>query len=80
MKERTCNHCGESVYLAERGEQLDGYETPVEHLERTGHAYNEPTPYKCLDCGNVWGYTGKAEHPTCSFCRGKRTEPIEQAQ
>ena len=77
MKERSCNHCEDSVYLAERGEQLDGYETPVEHLERTGHAYNEPVPYKCHDCGNVWGYSGNADRPTCSFCRGKRTEPVE---
>lgn len=43
MKERTCRHCDDSVYLAERGERLEGYETPLEHLERTGHAWNEST-------------------------------------
>lgn len=78
MKERTCNYCGESVYLAERGEQLDGYETPVEHLERTGHAYNEPEIRKCLNCGNVWGFSGQNDRPTCPFCRGKRTETAEE--
>ena len=77
MKERTCRHCGESVTLAERGEQLDGYETPLEHMERTGHVWNAPTLYKCNDCGNVWHYSGSADRPTCSNCRGKRTEPVE---
>jgi len=41
MIERSCNHCADSVYLAEGGESLEGYETPLDHLERTGHAYNE---------------------------------------
>lgn len=77
MKERTCRHCGDEVVLAERGETVTGGETPVEHMERTGHAWNEPRLFQCNDCGNVWGYTGSAETPTCSNCRGKRTEPVE---
>lgn len=28
---------------------------------------------ECQDCGNVWPYTGDADRPTCSDCRGKRT-------
>ena len=76
MKERTCNHCGESVYLASPGEQLEGYETPMEHFERKGHAFNSPQMFQCNDCENVWPYTGNADVPTCSNCRGKRTEPL----
>lgn len=33
--------------------------------------------YECNDCGNVWPYTGDADRPTCSNCRGKRTSPVE---
>ena len=33
--------------------------------------------YECDDCGYVWAYTGNAEHPTCSKCKGKRTNPVE---
>ncbi len=79
MIERSCNHCDDSVYLAEGGESLEGYETPLDHLERTGHAYNEPVIRKCLDCGNVWGYSGDSDRPTCSNpnCRGKRTELVD---
>lgn len=32
--------------------------------------------YQCKDCGNVWPYTGDADRPTCSDCRGKRTAPV----
>jgi len=42
MIERNCNHCGDSVYLAERGERLEGYETPLEHMDRTGHSPRSP--------------------------------------
>jgi len=76
MKEITCNHCGESVYLRERGERLEGYETPLQHMERTGHSPQSPVPHQCNDCGNVWPYTGSADAPTCPHCRGKRTEPV----
>jgi hypothetical protein len=31
--------------------------------------------YECDDCGNVWAYTGDADRPSCSNCRGKRTHP-----
>lgn len=33
--------------------------------------------YECEDCENVWPYTGDADRPTCSNCRGKRTAPVE---
>jgi hypothetical protein len=75
MKELTCNTCGESVYLADTGERLEGYETPLEHLDRTGHAARAPVMMACEDCGNVWAYTGDADRPSCSNCRGKRTHP-----
>ena len=79
MIKRSCNHCDDEVYLAESGESLEGYETPLDHLGRTGHAYNEPVLRKCLDCGNVWGYSGDSDRPTCSNpnCRGKRTELVD---
>lgn len=76
MRQHTCNHCGDSVYLAERGERLEGYETPIEHFENEGHAFNSPVMMECNDCGNTWPYTGSADRPTCSNCRGKRTEPL----
>ena len=34
--------------------------------------------YKCDDCGNTWPYTGDADRPTCSNCRGKRTHPVAE--
>jgi hypothetical protein len=42
MQEITCNHCGESVYLSDRGERLEGYETPRDHMDRTGHSPKSP--------------------------------------
>lgn len=77
MKELTCNHCGDAVYLAERGEMLEGYETPLEHLDRTGHAARSPVTMVCNDCGNVWPYTGSADRPTCPNCAGKSVEPAD---
>lgn len=73
MKELTCDHCDESVYLAEEGETLEGKETPLEHMERTNHAPKSPELRKCKDCENVWSYTGDADRPTCPHCEGKRT-------
>jgi len=32
--------------------------------------------YECDDCGNVWPYTGDADRPTCSNCRGKRVHLV----
>ena len=77
MKEVTCNHCGDSVYLADRGERLEGYETPFEHFERTGHAWNEPKIRVCDDCDHLWPYKGSADKPTCPRCKGKRTRKAE---
>jgi len=78
MKEIQCNHCDESVYLLEGAEIKlgDGRESPLEHMERTGHAPQSPVVRKCEDCENVWPYTGSADRPTCPNCRGKRTAPV----
>ncbi|MEZ3117924.1 hypothetical protein RYH80_18565 [Halobaculum sp. MBLA0147] len=32
--------------------------------------------FECAECGNIWGYSGDAESPTCSDCRSKRTAPV----
>lgn len=32
--------------------------------------------YECEDCENTWAYTGDADRPTCSNCRGKRAHPV----
>lgn len=76
MKEIQCNHCDESVHLRDKGERLKGYETPLEHMERTGHSPRSPEVRKCNGCENVWPYTGNADRPTCPNCAGKRTEPV----
>lgn len=36
----------------------------------------DSTPYICLDCDYRWMYGGNADLPTCSNCKGKRTQPI----
>ena len=77
MNELTCNICGDAVYLAERGERLEGYETPRQHLDRTGHDPRQPETRACEDCGNVWPYSGDADLPTCPNCKGKRTNAVE---
>jgi ribosomal protein S27AE len=77
MKEISCNHCGDSVYLADKDERLEGYETPLQHMERTGHSPKSPVIYQCNDCENVWPYTGNAERPTCSNCGGKNVEGVD---
>lgn len=75
MKKVECVHCGDTVVIAERGESVVNGETPVEHMERTGHTHKaEPEPRVCNDCGNLWWYQGTAERPTCTNCRSKRTE------
>lgn len=86
MKPLECNVCGETTYLLERGEKRVGEsskETPLEHMQRTGHDPREPPgPYEqraCQDCGNVWWYKGSADRPTCSNCRGKNTEVVDDA-
>jgi len=55
MLKRTCNVCEETIYIPDRGEQADGYETPMSHFESEGHVYNKPTVRKCKDCDLVWG-------------------------
>lgn len=74
MKEKTCRHCGDTVVLAERGETVVNGQTPIEHLEETGHAWNAPTVRVCNECGHVWPYTGRSERPTCPTCNGKNTD------
>lgn len=34
--------------------------------------------FECEDCGNVWPYSGDADRPTCSDCRGKKTRPVSE--
>lgn len=84
MRELTCNTCGETTYLLERGEiQVrdlpEGKESPRDHLERTGHDPREHPGERraCNDCGNVWWYQGSADRPTCPACKGKKTEAVD---
>jgi len=77
MLKRICNVCEVTIYIPDRGEQADGYETPMSHFESEGHVYNKLTVRKCKDCDLVWGYGGSADRPTCPNCRGKRTVEIE---
>lgn len=79
MKKIECVRCGDTVVLAnEIGEKVTCGETPVEHLERTGHSPRQPTLRKCNDCGNIWPYSGSADRPTCPNCDRKDTQPIEE--
>ena len=77
MKQATCNHCSDTVCVPERGERVINGETPMEHFERAGHAYNSPETRVCNDCEYVWPYTGKSDQPTCPNCKGKRTESTD---
>lgn len=73
MRQVECVNCGETVTIADRGEQIIDGETPLEHIERTGHPHvREPRALVCDDCGYLWMYGGAAERPTCPNCRGKR--------
>jgi len=85
MKKINCNVCGEATYLLERGEKQVremSKETPLDHMERTGHDPREPPhPYEqraCDDCGNVWWYGGDVARPTCPNCKGKATSVVEE--
>lgn len=78
MKQVKCVHCDDAISIPEKGEQIVNGETPLEHIERTGHPHvREPRPFSCDDCGNVWPYTGNADRPTCPNCKGKRAEPVD---
>lgn len=78
MKRIECDECGETVVLASnRGEKVERGETPLEHMERTGHSPRSPEVRKCNDCENVWPYTGNADRPTCPNCKCKQTEAVE---
>jgi len=78
MKKITCNDCGAELVLAERGETVTRGETPLEHMNETGHTPRGPTTYRCNDCGNVWPYSGDADRVTCPNCRGKNTQPADE--
>jgi ribosomal protein S27E len=72
MREIECVKCCDTVVVAERGESITEGETPIEHMERTGHAHvREPVPTGCSDCGNIWMYGGNADRATCPNCRSK---------
>lgn len=82
MRPLECNICGETTYLLERDEiqvRSTSKETPLDHLNRTGHDPRQPPEYErwqCDSCGNVWYYQGDADRPTCPECRGKATQPV----
>lgn len=72
MQAKDCVHCGETVVVADRGEQITDGETPVEHMERTGHAHiHEPVLTGCHHCGHLWMYQGAREQATCPSCKSK---------
>jgi len=72
MKRIECDHCGSVVVIAERAETVTKGETPVEHLERTGHSHvREPQMTGCPNCENIWMYGGDADRATCPNCHSK---------
>jgi len=72
MKKVTCDRCDDEVVVADREEDVVNGETPVEHLNRTGHAHRrEPRLTGCSKCGSVWYYTGDANRATCPDCKTK---------
>ena len=78
MKEVECVHCGDTVAVPQKGETIVNGETPLEHIERTGHPHvREPKPLMCDDCGHLWMYTGNADRPSCPNCKGKRVRAPE---
>ena len=78
MKILECDYCAETLVLAsEPRESVTDGETPLEHMERTGHSPRSLVTLRCNDCENVWPYTGDADRPTCPNCAGKRTEPVD---
>jgi len=86
MKEIECNTCGEPTYLLGRGEiqvRETSKETPLNHLNRTGHdprQLSEQERRQCNVCENVWWYEGDADRPTCPNCKGKNNEPTDPEQ
>jgi predicted Zn-ribbon and HTH transcriptional regulator len=73
MKTVNCDHCDETVVVPGKAEEevISG-ETPLEHMERTGHPHKrEPRLTACDNCGFAWYYTGSADRATCPNCRGK---------
>lgn len=72
MKRVGCDQCDDTVVIVEKGETVTNGETPVEHMERTGHAHKrEPRLTACPNCEFAWYYTGSADRATCPNCRGK---------
>jgi len=72
MRTSDCAHCGDTVVVPDDGEQVVDGETPLEHLDRTGHNWKrEPRLTACSKCGFAWYYTGSADRATCPNCRTK---------
>jgi ribosomal protein S27E len=72
MKQIACDHCGETVVVPQQGETVVSGETPLEHLDRTGHNYKrKPRLTACDECGFAWYYTGSADRATCPNCKAK---------
>lgn len=72
------------TYICENGHEHDSHKAqPAGHNQKVvcreckGDIIKRSVPiYECEDCDNRWGYTGDADRPTCSNCRGKRTRPV----
>lgn len=72
MRTFDCAHCGDTVVVPDDGEEVVGGETPLEHLDRTGHNWKrEPRLTACHSCEFSWYYTGSADRATCPNCRAK---------
>jgi len=68
----TCDTCGDRVVIAAADETVTEGETPLEHLDRTGHTHTrEPQLTACANCGFAWYYTGTADRATCPNCKTK---------
>lgn len=74
MRKFDCAHCGDTVVVPDGNEQVVQGETPLEHLDRTGHNWKrEPRLTACSHCGFSWYYTGSADRATCPNCKAKAT-------
>lgn len=77
MKQFECVHCGDTITVADKDEQIVDGETPLEHIERTGHPHvYEPRPTGCQYCGYLWMYSGTVteesnQRITCPNCKSK---------
>lgn len=72
MRQKECVHCGDAIVIADKDEQIVDGETPLEHLDRTGHVHEHtPQATGCSACGYLWMYQGGADRATCPNCKSK---------